>query len=263
MLAESIKTGRQKRQIIKSKSHWGEFSLQNDSSTFNVNKKIKLSLAQFFLELEATRELERKRIARELHDQIGQEIVALTLCLKGLKKEINSTPDTEVYFDQLGTIIGELEQQIHDIAWELRPLVLEDLGLNEALLSLVDRWSSTTSIKINFQYSILSEFELPKLVEGEIFRIVQEALTNIIKHAGASQVNIVLSSMEGSLLLQIIDDGCGIAQSFDCKSKNNSFGLTGIAERLELLSGSLKISSLPGRGTKLEANIPVYQKKKR
>lgn len=261
MLAESINNGKLGIQIIKSKGHWDEFRLKSGSTAFNVNKTIKLSFAQLFLELEATREFERRRIARELHDQVGQEIVALTLCLKGLKKEVDVTPNAEAYFEQLQQIVGELEKQVHDLAWRVRPLVLEDLGLKEALRSLIDKWSSSTNIEINFQYSILSDFELPKLVEGEIFRIVQEALTNIVKHAGANQVKIALSSMEGSLLLQIIDNGCGIGQN--CENKKSRFGLTGIAERLDLLSGSLKISSLPEQGTKLEINIPVYPKEKR
>lgn len=222
-------------------------------------KRIKASRLQWVSDLNSAIELERQRLARELHDQMGQELVALSLGLHSLKQDLSVTSELKRQFEELQTIIGRLNQQIHDIAWELRPLILDDLGLKDALLVLLEKLSGCASIKTNLQSIELSKLKLSKFAEIELYRVIQEAITNIIKHAKAKNVEVMIVELENTILINVIDDGCGfdISQLND-DSKKKCFGLLGIQERVALLSGALNIITSSGNGTSLKISLPVY-----
>lgn len=234
----------------------------------NVDTNFKLlqfSRSQLLTKLNAVREFERRRLARDLHDQMGQDLIALTLGLRTLKNDIGDTPERVAQFEQIQAIVCNLNQQLHSIAWGLRPLILDDLGLHEALIDLIDKLSANLSINIDLQSIKLSKLKLSKFKETVIYRITQEALTNIFKHANASSVLISLSVFQNKLIINIADNGCG----FDTASlkndarKQSCFGLQGIFERVALLSGTFDILSSPNEGTVLRISIPIYSRRKR
>lgn len=220
--------------------------------------KKEASRLQWVSELNAAIEQERQRLARELHDQMGQELIALSLGLRSLKKELCSTPKLRVQLEDLQATIGRLNQYVHDIAWELRPLILDDLGLNDALSVLLEKIAKHINIKTNLQDMDLSRLKLSKFAEVEVYRIVQEALANIVKHAKAKNVEITLLTQKKSLVLSIKDDGCGFdISAINCDMKRKCLGLLGIQERSILLSGALTIITSPGNGTILKICLPV------
>ncbi len=253
-------------QIVNPEKFWDSYRAGSKTGVSD-RKKVKVSKLQFLLELDAAREFERQRLARELHDQMGQEIVALSLGLKSLKKHLIATPEINSHLEQLQVIVGQLNQQVHNIAWELRPSILDDLGLKEALLHLVDKWSSSTNMSINFRWSKLNESKMTKFVKTEIYRIVQESLVNIVKHANADEVLIDLTVQNNSLIIHISDNGCGFNRVFGEDSRSEGerkrFGLVGMLERVKLLSGTFDVSSSPQVGTILNIDIPLYPEKKR
>jgi len=228
-------------------------------------KQLQFSRLQLLTKLNAARELERRRLARDLHDQMGQDLIALTLGLRSLKDDVGDTPERVAQFEQIQAIVSNLNQQLHSIAWDLRPLILDDLGLHEALIDLVDKLSASISINIDLQSITLSKLKLSKFKETVIYRITQEALTNVFKHANASDVLIMLNVFQNKLILNIADNGCG----FDTSSLQNEvgkkgcFGLQGIFERVELLSGTFNILSSPNEGTVLRISIPINSRRKR
>ncbi|MEX2023945.1 MAG: GAF domain-containing sensor histidine kinase, partial [Thermoleophilaceae bacterium] len=195
-------------------------------------------------------ELERRRLARELHDQTGQE---LTSVLLGLKAVEEATTDAE-RAEALGAVRGQVVETLRDVrrlAVELRPKALDDFGLVAALERLRDTFSEQTGMRVDLESQIGGR--LPSDVETALYRIVQEALTNIVKHAQASSISIVLTRSSRAVSAVIEDDGRG----FTPDSGGEGLGLLGMAERLALLGGKLKIESSRGAGTTIVAEVPL------
>lgn len=198
-------------------------------------------------------EQERLRIARELHDQTGQNMTGLSLGLKGLEPHIQDERGRET-LRWLEQLTGEIGQSLHRTAWELRPTSLDDIGLLRALEDYTRDWSERFGISVDLHGRIDSE-RFPPKVETTTYRVVQEAMTNVLKHAGASTVSLVLERRDGLLQIIIEDDGKG----FDPSSVRGSehLGLAGMRERLALVSGTLTIDSTIGVGTTLYVRIPI------
>ena len=195
-------------------------------------------------------ELERRRLARELHDQTGQE---LTSVLLGLKAVEEATTDAE-RVDALGAVRGQVVETLRDVrrlAVELRPKALDDFGLVAALERLRDTFSEQTGMRVDLESQLGAR--LPRDVETALYRIVQEALTNIVKHAQAGSVSIVITRSSRAVSAVIEDDGRGFVPD----DESDGLGLVGIGERLALLGGKLKIESSPGAGTTLVAEVPL------
>jgi signal transduction histidine kinase len=195
-------------------------------------------------------ELERRRLARELHDQTGQE---LTSVLLGLKAVEEARTDEE-RAQSLATVREQVVETLHDVrrlAVELRPKALDDFGLVAALERLRDTFAERTRMRVDLEANVGSR--LPSDVETALYRIVQEALTNIVKHAEASAVSIVLARRERSITAVIEDDGRGFTPEAD----GDGLGLLGMRERLALLRGTIKIESSPGAGTTIVAEVPL------
>ena len=197
-------------------------------------------------------ELERRRLARELHDETGQALTSILLGLKSIRAA--ATPeDAERAESNLRELVVQALQDVRNLAVELRPTALDDFGLIAALERLAGTFSDRTGIRAAVA-ATLGESRLPAETETVIYRLVQEALTNVVKHAAASEVGIVLTRRDGGVSAVVEDDGQGFAES-DVRS--DALGLLGMRERLALLGGTLAIESTPGQGTAVIAYLPL------
>ena len=194
-------------------------------------------------------ELERRRLARELHDETGQ---ALTSVLLGLKA-VETAADAPAALASLRELVVATLQDVRRLAVELRPKALDDFGLVAALERLVETFTEATGISVEFESQLGAE-RLPPEVETTLYRIVQEALTNIAKHAGAHRVSVLLVRRPGLVNALIEDDGHGFGRDEEARG---GIGLAGMRERLALLDGRLTIESGPGTGTSLVAEVPL------
>ena len=195
----------------------------------------------------AAQELERQRLARELHDETGQALTSILLGLKQL--EGAESPEAVAALREL--VVATL-QDVRRLAVELRPKVLDDFGLVPALERLTSGFAEHTGIAVDLEASAITE-RLPREVETAIFRIVQEALTNVVKHAHAQRVSVLVTRTDGRIKAVIEDDGTG----FDPAATDGGVGLIGMRERIELLDGSLVVETSPTSGTTVAAEVPA------
>jgi signal transduction histidine kinase len=197
-------------------------------------------------------ELERRRLARELHDETGQ---ALTTILLGLRTvEEASTPgEARTAAASVRELVLETLQDVRRLAVELRPKALDDFGLVPALERLTVTFAEQTGIDVDFQ-AVLPSTRLPAEVETTLYRIVQEALTNVVKHARANRISILVTRKDGSVTAVIEDDGGG----FDpAHTRDGGLGLIGMRERVALVGGRIEIESSAESGTALVAEVPL------
>jgi signal transduction histidine kinase len=196
-------------------------------------------------------ELERRRLARELHDETGQALTSILLGLKSLEEAVEGETPRGAVGDLRELVVATL-QDVRRLAVELRPKVLDDFGLVPALERLTETFGEQTRMTVRFE-SGLGDERLPGEVETALYRIVQEALTNIVKHAHAGTVSVVLTRKPGSVAALIEDDGRG----FDIEHvRDDGFGLEGMRERVGLLDGRIQIETSEA-GTTLVAEVPV------
>lgn len=202
-------------------------------------------------------EEERGRVARELHDGISQMLVGVRFALDSARRHvIKGAPDASSSLEQgienLGTAISEVRR----ISRDLRPGVLDDLGLGPALKSLVEEFEKRTQIETDFD-TVVFRNRLDQNAKIALYRIAQEALTNIERHAGATHVSVDLRGHKNGATLKIKDNGCGIDQS--ARKRGNGIGLRNMQERVEQLGGKLRIRSHRSArsGTEIEATVPL------
>jgi PAS domain S-box-containing protein len=204
-------------------------------------------------------EEERHRISRELHDEAGQALTALKISLGLIQK--NLPPDLPVVHQRLVNAIeltNETMSQIRLLAHDLRPPSLDSFGLDPTLEGFCQEFAKRTQLKIHYQGTKLPPLSGP--VNITFYRLVQEALTNVVRHAMAREVHVELSYDGREIILQVSDDGAGFdiqAALMPGKNKPGGSGLLGMQERLDLLSGWLNIDSQPGKGTRLTASVPL------
>ncbi|MDQ2692006.1 MAG: histidine kinase, partial [Chloroflexota bacterium] len=201
---------------------------------------------------------ERRALARELHDRVGQTLAALNINLIIINSQLS--PDVA---EQIGTrlndsmkLVAETIALVRDVMTDLRPAVLDDYGLQAALEAHVSQYISRYDINVKFEKP---ERPLPRLgasVEMTFLRIAQEALMNIARHAQATQVRLSLRQDEEEICLSIQDNGIGI-QSWQEANRPGSHGLTIMRERAEAFGGNLHVRSIPGEGTTIEASVPI------
>lgn len=198
---------------------------------------------------------ERKRIARDLHDHLGQQLTALRLKLESARKIC----DDEALCDQINAtqeIAKRIDAEVDFLAWELRPAALDDLGLAAALENYVREWSHHTGIAAEIHASGLKRPRLAPEIDINLYRIAQEALNNVYKHARAGRAAVMLEKRDGAIILIVEDDGAG----FNLKSKTTrqkGLGLIGMKERATLVGGTLEIESAPGKGTTIFVRMPI------
>jgi len=203
--------------------------------------------------LVTAQEEERTRISRELHDQLGQEVTALGLKLAGLRTAPGVTAEMREEIEGAEKLVRQLDDDVEFLVWQLRPTGLNDLGLAEALSDYVSNWASHFAIKAALRSSLRRR--LPAEIETALYRIAQEALNNVSKHARASTVDVCLETSEGSVLLRVDDDGVGFDP--DAPADSRAMGILGMRERAALVGGFLIIDSSPGHGTRLAVRVPL------
>lgn len=204
-----------------------------------------------FRQVLEAQELERRRLARELHDETGQALTSVLLGLRAVE-EANSERELAGLEDLRGLVVGTL-QDVRRLAVELRPKLLDDFGLVPALERLTETLREQTGIDIVLE-ARLPENRLPQEIETAIFRIVQEALTNVIKHARAERVSVLLTEKSGGVTTVIEDDGRGFIHD---NGPDHGLGLVGMRERVALLGGRLSVESSETSGTTIVAEIPI------
>ena len=199
----------------------------------------------------SAQEAERRRLARELHDETGQ---ALTSILLGLRAVEEAQGEEELHgaIVEVRDLVRSTLQDVRRLAVELRPTALDDFGLVPALERLTGSFSEQTGISVDFQASLAGR--LTTEIETALYRIVQESLTNIVKHARAGSVSVVLARKEDSVSVVVEDDGVGFEPG---RARDGGLGLLGIRERVALLGGRLAIESRPGAGTTFVAEVPL------
>jgi signal transduction histidine kinase len=197
-------------------------------------------------------ELERRRLARELHDETGQALTSILLGLKTLEETIEGDGSSAAIGDLRELVVATL-QDVRRLAVELRPKVLDDFGLVPALERLTETFAEQTGILVRFESGLGAKRLLPE-VETALYRIVQESLTNIVKHARAQTISIAVTRKPGAVAVVVEDDGHG----FDpADVREGGFGLEGMRERVGLLDGRLQVESGEGTGTTLVAEVPI------
>ena len=201
-------------------------------------------------------EQERLRLAHELHDQTGQSIAALMLDLKAIESTIDQRERDRVR--QVRGHLEEMGKSLHRMAFELRPASIDELGLSAALGTYISEWSARSGIRCDFQADASHIDKLSEEIRTTLYRVVQEALTNVVKHAvGATMVSINMNCNDSMLRVEIEDNGPGFDQAHQIADARDSLGLAGMRERLSLIKGTLQIESASGIGTTFFVRIQL------
>lgn len=235
-------------------------------SDIEPRKRAEAERLELLRRLGEAQENEQRRIARELHDQVGQTVTGLSLGLKTLERLLADGVPGEAgrQVQWLQALAGEIGRDIHRAAVDLRPTALDDLGLREALATLLREWSRRHGIRADLEF-LGEAARVPAAVETAVYRIVQEALTNVLKHARAATVSVSVEHRADEMRVIIEDDGTGFdveavpERTSDGEPAKPRLGLSGIRERLSLLSGTLTLETSADFGTTLFVNIPVPQ----
>jgi signal transduction histidine kinase len=193
-------------------------------------------------------EIERTRLARELHDETGQALASILLGLKPIERQIGEEPVALIR-----ELVGSALDDVRRLTTELRPPALDDYGLQPALERLTELVASSSGLDV--QLNVRSTAALPPEFETALYRIIQEALTNIVKHAAASSVSVLVLDVEDGVRTVIEDDGAG----FDASDvREGALGLLGMRERVSLLGGRFEVESARGTGTTLIVDLPRF-----
>jgi len=214
---------------------------------------LRLRMLQKMMQMQ---EDERRRISRDIHDHLGQELTAIRMHIQALNQGVAETPEIAVQVAKLKDLTERLDQTVDFIAWELRPNSIHEIGLVEALTKFVDEWAKQFNVPAEITTANLSGYKLDSMTELNLYRIAQESLNNIAKHAKASTVSVVLERRDGHVALVVEDDGRGFDVA-DSANRENGLGLIGMGERAALLRGKVEIESEPGKGTAVHVVVPA------
>lgn len=220
-----------------------------------IKLREKEAARQLLLEsLVTAQEDERHHLARELHDQAGQSLTSLLIRLKAIENMSEDDKVKEKLHDMQGLVSNTIHE-IRDLSYSLRPPALEEFGLGAAIQALVDEHQTQSGLHINFKNRL--EEKISRNIEMILYRIVQEGLTNVVRHADATNVVIELEPRENIIYLKIEDDGRGFTPSQAAPTKGDRhLGLISMSERAELIGGKLEIYSAMGAGTTIEVRVP-------
>ncbi|MCG6205173.1 GAF domain-containing protein [Rhodopseudomonas sp. HC1] len=216
---------------------------------------VEADLSQVLRRTVEDQEAERLRIARELHDTLGQSLTLLQLGFENLGQVAPDNGELLSRIAGMKTLTTEMGRQVNRLAWEIRPTALDDLGIQTAIQNLLDAWSEKAQVRFDLHMT-LGDRRLPATIETTLYRVLQEALTNIVRHAAATHVGVILRLTDQQVTMVVEDDGRGFVNP-DVDRPPERLGLLGIRERLTLVRGSLEIESAPGKGTALYARIPL------
>jgi signal transduction histidine kinase len=203
-------------------------------------------------------EIERRRLAHELHDEIGQTLTAVKINLQGLQRR-EDMAGVDLYLKDSVDVVEHALQQVRNLSLDLRPSLLDDLGLAATLRWYVDRQAQRGGFATQLIIDAPETLHLPPELETTCFRVVQEALTNIMRHSHARNVCVELHQREAELVLRVCDDGVGfdVQAALENAMGGTSLGLLGIQERIWQVGGQIAIQSAPGGGTDIQARLPL------
>ncbi len=221
-------------------------------------KQAEAALKEFSRKLVESQENERKRIAAELHDSLGQNLIVIKNEIKKCLKTISEDNRDSETLEFTSSIVTQTLNEIKEIAYNLRPPQLDKLGLKDAISSQVKRVLNTSETAI-FMEIDTDDVEIPPDTEINIFRIIQEGINNILKHSSASEAIIKLKKVKENIYLEISDNGEGFDNKKEKKQNAafEGFGLKGIAERATMLGGTFQVNSKKGVETTLKIVIPI------
>jgi two-component system sensor histidine kinase UhpB len=195
-------------------------------------------------------EEERRRLARDLHDEVNQALTAILLRLEALAQE--TPPERAPELIELKRLVNQAMEELLNLARQLRPSALDDHGLVAALETQLKRFSARTGVEARLDTGGDPD-RVAEVVQTAIYRVAQEALTNVTRHAGATIVELVVAQTNGEVELRVSDDGRG----FDPTARGRGLGLVGMAERARLVGGELDVRSAPGGGTTITLRVPT------
>jgi PAS domain S-box-containing protein len=205
-------------------------------------------------------EEERRRIARDIHDQMGQQMTALRMSLESLRASCDGQTELDEQSMRTLLLAEELDQSVDFLTWELRPAALDHLGLSAALANLVSGWSERFRLPAEYHASGVDDLCLPPDEEINLYRLAQEALHNVYKHAGATSVGVFLERRDDHAVLIVEDDGRGFNPDGVCEGGDGErMGLVGMRERAMLVGAELEMESSPGDGTTVYVRVPLKE----
>jgi signal transduction histidine kinase len=216
------------------------------------------ALQQLLIHLETVRDDERRRIARELHDGLGQQVSSVALALDVLQPLLAGDL-ARAQAARLRALVQQLDRELDRVVFVLRPSALEGCALGEGVAAYVQAWSALTGVAVDLELQGLDGEPLPAAVETAVFRVVQEALTNVARHARAQRVSVSLARRGRVLIGSVEDDGQGFDPADHAASAagRSHWGLLGMRERIEALGGSFAVESRPGQGTGVLCRVAV------
>jgi PAS domain S-box-containing protein len=211
-------------------------------------ERVDRARAELLARLVFAQEDERRRIAREMHDQFGEQLTALGHRIGTLKGACADRSDLRGQVEALEAVAQQLDRDVDHLVWELRPTALDDLGLQAALATHIQNWSKRARIAAELHTSGLSDDRLASQAETTLYRIAQEALTNVAKHSRAEHVGVILERRADQVVLIVEDDGVGFDPG-DAATARHGLGLSGMQERASLVGATIEIESAAGKGT--------------
>jgi len=209
-------------------------------------------------QLVSAQEDERRRVARELHDSLGQHLTSLGVRLGTLRARVGNTGELATQIEELQAHAALIDEEVDRLAMELRPVALDDLGLEAALRRHVDGWATEVGIPADLHTRGVGS-RLPEPIETTVYRVVQEALTNVRKHARATRASVVVECRGRELVAIVEDDGVGFrTDDLDAELlPSRRLGLSTMTERAALVGGRLEVESKPGHGTTVYLRVPL------
>jgi PAS domain S-box-containing protein len=242
---------------------------QRTAELAGANEKLRLEISErqraeqsrdaLLRQLVNAQEEERRRLSRELHDHMGQHLTALGLGLKAVRDRAPRDCPSQELLPRLEALVSEVGKAMHQLAFQLRPTALDDVGLLVTLRNYVREWSEHYQIEADFQSHGYMGDSVSGEVDTTIYRVVQEALTNVVKHARSTRVSVILERTSDQVQVIIEDNGCGFEPDTLASPENlgKRLGLLGMKERMTLAGGTLTIESSAGGGTTVFGRIPL------
>jgi signal transduction histidine kinase len=250
---------------------------QRTADLARANESLRAEVAERRLAEQARNELlrrlvvveedERARIARELHDQMGQQLTALKLGLEALASPPTGRVEPSDQLRRMLALTRQIGRDMHRIAWELGPAALEEFDLPAALSNYAEEWSGHSGVPARLQCTGPWDARLPSQIETTLYRVAQEALTNVAKHANAGRLSLILNRRAADVLVIIEDDGIGFdpdgGSAVEPARPGRRLGLTGMKQRVQAVGGVFQIESTPGGGTTVFVRVPIRNEGKR
>jgi PAS domain S-box-containing protein len=225
-----------------------DLTARKEAEELAERQRLEQTRTELLTRLVFAQEDERRRIAREMHDQFGEQLTTLGRRIEALKEFADRQPGLIPLIEALQAVARQIDRDVNHLVWQLRPTALDDLGLRAALANYINDWSRRVRVHAQLHTSGLLEDRLPSEVETTLYRIAQEALTNVARHSRATNVDVILERRGDQVGLIVEDNGVGFDPGRP-GSERRGFGLLGMKERAALVGGTLQIESQPGKGT--------------